>query len=166
MFLKSGNPTELGLAPAPATQAATPIQTDVFSRWGEQMSRELLTLEGRNLQAAEQFSGRASVARFHRCVVADIRATAHRVMRTRSLIAADEDRYFKVMWQVSGRNRIEHKGSALTVEPGEWTIYDTAQPYSIDTSEGSHFLVLLLPVSQVGPAASGIEFVAGKVDTG
>jgi AraC-like DNA-binding protein len=67
------------------------------------------------------------------------------------------------MWQVSGRNRIEHKGSALTVEPGEWTIYDTAQPYSIDTSEGSHFLVLLLPVSQVGPAASGIEFVAGKV---
>lgn len=148
---------------APQRTPATPVNTNVFSRWGEQMSSQLLTLEGRNLQPAEPFSGRAAIARFHRSVVADIRASSHRVMRTRSLISADQDRYFKVMWQVSGRNRIEHRGSTLTIEPGEWTIYDTAQPYSVDTSEGSHFLVLLLPVSQVHPSNPGIDFVAGKV---
>lgn len=155
-------------APGPArastpTFEVAPVSTRVFSRWGETMSSKILTLQAQNLQPSELFSGRACIARFHRCVVADIHASAHRVMRTRAQVSEDQDRYFKVIWQVHGRNQIEHKGHAMTIEPGQWAIYDTSHPYSVETSDGSRFIVLLLPVSEMGRWNPGIEFVAGKV---
>lgn len=157
------NPSTSVVPLSPAADSA-PICTNVFSRWGEAMSRRVLTLQAQNMQPSERFSGHAAIARFHRCVAADIRSSAHRVMRTRSLVSADQDRYFKVMWQVSGRNRIEHRRNGITIEPGQWAIYDTAQPYTVETSDDSRFLVLLLPMSEMSRwGESGLDYVAGKV---
>jgi len=140
-----------------------PICTNVFSRWGEAMSRRVLSLQAHNLQPSDHFSGRASVARFHHCVVADIHASAHRVMRTSSQVSADNDKHFKIIWQISGRNMIEHRNDSIIIEPGQWTIYDTTEPYIVDTSDNSRFLVLLLPASELSRWESGIEFVTGRV---
>lgn len=160
----------MSLPPSPTITLASPdayelapVRTQVLSDWGEHMSRQVLSLQAQSMQPSEYFSGQASIARFHRCVVADIRASAHRVMRTRSQMSADKDRYFKVIWQQEGCNQIEHKGHSITIAPGQWSIYDTSHPYSVDTSDGSRFLVLLLPVSEMGRWNPGIEFAAGKV---
>lgn len=166
MTLPQTVPDSLALMRAVPTERAfepEPLSTNVFSRWGETMSSKILTLQAQNLQPSEHFSGQACIARFHRCVVADIHSSAHRVMRTRALASEDQDRYFKVIWQIQGRNLIEHNGHSVTIDPGQWTIYDTSRPYSVETSNGSRFMVLLVPVSEMGRWNPGIEFVTGKV---
>jgi AraC-like DNA-binding protein len=150
-------------AHAPTIVPVAPVYTNEFSHWGEAMSQRLLSFDAPRQQPSENFAGQATIARFHQCVVADIRTTAHKVMRTRSLVSSDNDRYFKVMWQVSGRNQIGHSGQSFTIDPGQWAIYDTAKPYTVDTSDRSRFLVLLLPASQLGRWEADIEFAAGNV---
>lgn len=148
--------------PAPAARRPTPFSTDVFGHWGQTVSQKILPLVAHNAQPSEHFQGRATIARFHDSVVADIHASAHRVMRTRGLVSQDRQRYFKVLWQLSGSNQLDQKDGSATIHAGQWAIYDTSRPYTIETSDDSHFLMLLLPLDEIGQWGTGIERITAK----
>ncbi|MGO4159138.1 helix-turn-helix domain-containing protein [Cupriavidus sp. YAF13] len=115
-----------------------------FDQWREAIDTRFLPLEY-SRQARGPFHCNVSYARFGACAVADMEVDAHRVARERRHAVASDAGFFKIFWQLSGRSRVAQRGNEASLEPGMWSIYDTAQPYSIDMAERCRVLVLLVP---------------------
>jgi AraC-like DNA-binding protein len=92
----------------------------------------LATLTARQLGAAQ---------------IALVSADAHRVRRTRVLAERSEQGYVKLFWQIAGASRIAQAGRSGELQPGNWTFYDTARSYEIESSDASRFAVMLMPQS-------------------
>ncbi|PLQ00434.1 helix-turn-helix domain-containing protein [Cupriavidus pauculus] len=128
----------------------SPLQSPVslsaasFAEWGEAISTNFLPLDC-SRPAGGRFYGRANLAHFAQSVVGDIEVGAHRVTRRCQHAEASDAGYFKIFWQLSGRSVIAQRGREAALLPGHWSIYDTAQPYSVDMDEGCRALVLLVP---------------------
>src|ERR1700744_4674144 len=71
--------------------------------------------------------------------------TPHRVERTPELIRRDDRGVLKVVFQLQGRAVIEQCGKQLTLNPGEWSIYDASKPYAVINPEAVEFLAMLVP---------------------
>ncbi len=138
-----------------------PFNSNEFGHWGRTVSEKILPLQAHRAQPGSGFHGQALIARFHDSVVADIRASAHRVIRTRELALEDRLRFFKVIWQLGGCMQLEQQGRAVTVDAGHWVTYDTSRPYDIETSDDAHFLVLLLPFEAMGHTGLDLERMVG-----
>lgn len=138
------------------------FSTASLRQWGSTVSDQILPLDAQSIRSDEYFTGQVAVARFHKSLVADVQSTAHRVMRTRSLVSQDEARHLKVIWQLSGRTQLEHKDGVSLIHSGEWAIYDTSRPYTFQVSDKSHFQMLLLPVTNAANWAWCTEQVMGQ----
>ncbi|MDF3836727.1 helix-turn-helix domain-containing protein [Cupriavidus basilensis] len=115
-----------------------------FDQWREAIDTSFLPLEY-SRQGRGPFHCKASYARFGACAVADMEVDAHRVAREPRHAAASDAGFFKIFWQLSGRSRVAQRGNEASLEPGMWSIYDTAQPYSIEMADRCRVLVLLVP---------------------
>lgn len=127
----------------------SPVSLNItnFDEWREAVSTGFLPLDcSRDTQG--QFRGQASLAHFGSSVVGDIDVGAHRVVRHRAHVEALDAGFFKIFWQLSGRSLIAQRGREALLVPGTWSIYDTAQPYSVEMAEGCRALVLLVPQSR------------------
>jgi AraC-like DNA-binding protein len=69
----------------------------------------------------------------------------HRIDRTSALIRHNDLGLVKVTLQVKGRLRIEQDGCTASLQPGQWTIYDTSRPYAACNEEPVEVLALLIP---------------------
>lgn len=74
-----------------------------------------------------------------------IHAQGHGVRRTSRHAEGADDGYFKAFWLIDGRCEIAQGKNRALLEPGDWTVYDTTRPYSIEIGDDSRFAVLLLP---------------------
>lgn len=115
-----------------------------FEQWREAIDTSFLPL-AYSRQASGRFHCSFSYARFGACAVADLEVDAHRVAREPRHAAASDAGFFKIFWQLSGHSRVAQRNNAAELAAGMWSIYDTAQPYSIDMGERSRVLVLLVP---------------------
>ncbi|WP_454726557.1 MULTISPECIES: helix-turn-helix domain-containing protein [Cupriavidus] len=115
-----------------------------FEQWRETIDTSFLPLEY-SRQPGGRFHCSFSYARFGACAVADLEVDAHRVSREPRHAAASDAGFFKIFWQLSGHSRVAQRNNAAELGAGMWSIYDTAQPYSIDMAERSRVLVLLVP---------------------
>ncbi|WP_287144134.1 helix-turn-helix domain-containing protein [Achromobacter sp.] len=144
------------VAPCPTFSTAS------LGQWGSTVSDQILSLDARSVRADGYFTGQVAVARFHKSLVADVQSSAHRVLRTRSLVSQDEARHLKIIWQLSGRTQLEHKDGVSLIHSGEWAIYDTSRPYTFQVSDKSHFQMLLLPITNAANWAWCTEQVMGQ----
>jgi hypothetical protein len=64
-------------------------------------------------------------------------------VRTPQLIRSSDRAFIKVVAQLRGRACFEQCGRKAWLAPGEWSVYDTAQPYSVTNPEAVEQLVLL-----------------------
>lgn len=78
-------------------------------------------------------------------------ASRHRVVRTPDLIRQDNRGLLKMVVQVEGSAWFEQGGRKALLSAGEWSIYDTARPYSVSNMSDVEQLVLLVPREQVLP---------------
>jgi len=79
--------------------------------------------------------------------------------RTSYLADIAERGYIKLLWLHDGKLEIEQEGRQTVLTPGTAAVYDTACPYTIKTSEQSHFSILLLPYQ----SCPGWERIAHRV---
>lgn len=140
----------------------TRIRTQSPQSWGATVSEKILPLQADGAQPGVRFEGQAVIARFHRSVVADVRATAHRVLRNRQIVSNDKLRVCKIVWQLGGRTLLEQKRGVVDIRPGQWAIYDASQPYTFEVCDGAHFLVLLVPMDEFADWSADIDRIAGK----
>ncbi len=143
----------------------TRIRTRSPQSWGATVSEKILTLQSDVARSGDRFEGQAVIARFHRSVVADVRASAHRVYRNRQIAAADKLRFCKIVWQLDGRTLLEQKRGTVDIRPGQWAIYDTSQPYTFEVCDHAHFLVLLIPMDEFADWSADIDRIGGKALT-
>jgi len=125
-------------------QTPARLTTVTFDQWREAIDTSFLPLDY-SRQTRGGFHCHVSYARFGASAVADMDVDAHRVARESRHVAASDAGFFKVFWQLSGRSRVAQRGNEASLEPGMWSIYDTAQPYSIEMADRCRVLVLLVP---------------------
>jgi len=115
-----------------------------FDQWREVIDTGFLPLDYAR-DSRGRFHCDVSYARFGACAVADMQVSAHRVARLARHAESSDAGFFKVFWQLQGRSRVAQRDNRAALDPGMWTIYDTAQPYSIELDDGARALVLLVP---------------------
>ncbi|MBK6631340.1 MAG: helix-turn-helix domain-containing protein [Betaproteobacteria bacterium] len=76
-------------------------------------------------------------------------ASSHRVARTPDLIRQDDRGFLKVVFQIEGATWFEQGGRKTLLSPGEWSIYDTMQAYTVSNTSDIEQLVLLVPREKV-----------------
>ena len=95
--------------------------------------------------------GEAFNASFEYTSVADLvfsrlRSPApHRVVRTGPSARIDNRSFVKAALLTGGRSILEQNGRTTPLRAGEWSIYDTAQPYSMTVPDRAEMLFVLIP---------------------
>ncbi len=117
---------------------------DRLSLWGEFVRRHIGELEADTF-GDPHFDGRLTLAEHREVKIFEIAVSRHRVVRTPRTIRRDERAYVKVLAQLQGVARFEQAGRRLVLTPGEWSIYDATQPYSVSNVEGIRQAAIFLP---------------------
>lgn len=136
-------------------------QVFAFEPWREFVSTSFLNLECRT-DRPTAFRGSALFAHFAGSCAIDVRVGASTVRRRRQDAENDERACFKIFWQLAGTSRVSQGQEESVLQPGHWTVYDTARDYSIDSSEGSRFMALLLPQARTLHLTSAIRGLAAQ----
>lgn len=74
-----------------------------------------------------------------------VRSEAQRVDRTASRIAASNQRYFLLSLQASGTGRVSQDGRSALLQTGDFAIYDTTRPYTLEFHDPFSQIVLTIP---------------------
>ena len=73
----------------------------------------------------------------------------HRVMRTGAFARQDGRAIVKVILQGEGQSVVEQYGRTTLLRRGQWSIYDTSDPYSITIPFRSEMYLLLIPRERI-----------------
>lgn len=135
-----------------------------FSAWRAAVHQHFLALEC-SASRPKDFEASALVARFGDSLAAEISVGASRVLR-RPADARNGPAFFKLMWQLQGASRIQQGVYDAMLQPGQWSIYDTTEAYTIESSERSRFMVLLLPQSARYGWSPAVRALGGRALAG
>ena len=125
-----------------------------FDYWADAVTSTFVPLECRTQQSAA-FHGdlvNRSLGDFQFTLVS---AEAHRVARTRRMIALNDPGLMKVCLQVRGSGRINQDGREAEIFPGDLTMYDTSRPYVLSFDHNPRRLRdagVHVPAGHDGPA--------------
>jgi AraC-like DNA-binding protein len=106
------------------------------------------------------FDGRARTHRAGEVVLTRLEATRHRVTRSPSIARATEVPYLKIVAPWKGCAGVEQKGRETWVTPGQWSIYDTTDSYTVANPERVEHLIVMLPkamLAERGIAAQALD---------
>ena len=154
--------TGSGPAPSSALGSIGSFRTETFGAWGPAISKQILSVETQIADPHTPFQGQVDIVRFRQSVFADVRASAHRIRRTRALTGGDDERYLKVIWQLSGKTQLTHRDGTSVVDARQWAIYDTSRPYIFESPESAHFQMLLLPIADSASWSWCVDHLMGK----
>jgi AraC family transcriptional regulator, positive regulator of tynA and feaB len=130
-------------------------------RWREHLRKYFLALEFR-ADMPIAFESSALVTRFGESVAADLCVSGSQVQRRQRDAENDGRHFFKAFWQLDGSSRIQQGRHQATLNPGEWSIYDTSREYTIESSDRARFLVLLVPQSRCPNWTVPVRELAGS----
>lgn len=77
--------------------------------------------------------------------ITDLRASAHSVERTPDLIAEQDSSYYKVSMLLSGSGILVQDNREALLRPGDFAVYDTGRPYSLEFDASFRTVVLMYP---------------------
>lgn len=140
-------------------QEPTQLSLQSLQNWRDLASDHFLKLD---CQAPDNFRARALIARFGSSLAAEMHVSASRVLRRRRDAENSQVAFFKLFWQLSGSSRIEQGNHSAKLESGMWSIYDTTREYSIESSDRSRFMVLLMPQTECYGWSTSVGALAGQ----
>lgn len=112
--------------------------------WGDFVARHIGPLQA-DTYGDPQFNGRLELGESANVSLARITASRHRVQRTPHLIRKDTRSYVKLVAQIEGAGCFEQNGRKVLLAPGEWSLYDMTQPYTVSAPESINQIIMLLP---------------------
>lgn len=104
-----------------------------------------------------RFTGSIAHQRLPGLELTTIRSSSQRVCRTPRAISASSDRYVLVSVQIRGQGRISQDGRQAILAPGDFAIYDSTRPYTLDFGEDFEERVLKVRADALGTLVRGIE---------
>lgn len=128
-----------------------------FADW---LARLFQGLKSNPYRDDEDFDGRASTLRAGDVVLTHLAATRHRVSRSSAIARSTEIPYLKIVAPWVGCAGVEQKGRETWVTPGQWSIYDTTDSYTVANPERVEHLIVMLPrraLAERGIAAANLD---------
>ncbi|CAN7336735.1 helix-turn-helix domain-containing protein [Acidovorax sp. LjRoot118] len=95
-----------------------------------------------------------------------VRSCAQRVVRTPSFISRATDDCFIVSLQTKGHGVISQDGRDAAVAPGDFALYDSTRPYTLQFSEDFEEIVLKLRGEQLRALVAGTEQLTATTVSG
>jgi AraC-like DNA-binding protein len=112
--------------------------------WSEQVWSMVGGLETRTFDSevleAEAYAGALGSLRLFRMV-----SGRHRLERTPALIERSDPGLLKIVFPLHGSIFFRQQGLELVLQPGQWAVYDTSQPYEVAVREHVELLVVFVP---------------------
>lgn len=135
--------------PHSATASRTPIsfRTQDFGRWMDAVNDHFVPMDG-GVDDRRRFCAGFRVRPTDRGAIAVITGGGSSVSRSRQQAGAADRGYFKILWQLSGRCRLEQFGAGIDLTRGHVAIYDITRPYRLDMDRDSRFVVLSLDTAE------------------
>jgi AraC-like DNA-binding protein len=95
-----------------------------------------------------------------------VTAAAHRVLRTRRMIARSDVGHYKIGLQLSGVGWISQGGRDAVLRPGDLTVYDTSRPYTLAFDGDTATFVFMVPDHVLGLPRDAMERVTATAISG
>jgi len=137
------------------------LQFDGLDDWQVGLQQYLLPVD---CIAADPRAFRCSavIGRLRGSTAVELWADRSRLVRRPVDISGDQADFVKVLWQLGGSSDVEQGRNRATLEPGQWTLCDSAREYSIGLGRGAHLLVLLTPRSQWTAGSAAMNLLSGR----
>lgn len=120
---------------------SNPIQFQTLDAWREFVAQTFVPLEIQ-LRGSAPFAHRAANDHIGSLLVTELCTNSTTVNRTSALVARSDHAVYKASLQLSGSSEIIQNNKRALLLPGQWAMYDTNQPYTVNVGDNSHFLVL------------------------
>jgi AraC-like DNA-binding protein len=136
-----------------------------FDFWADAVSSTFVPLECALVPAGafhgELVSTRVGDVRFTR-----VTAAAHRVTRTRRMIARNDAGHYKIGLQLAGVGWISQGGRDAVLRPGDLTVYDTSRPYTLAFDGATTTFVFMVPDDVLGLRRAAMERLTATAISG
>jgi len=146
--LRAMKPELMDTAQVPATDRA-----GFFSDWIGRLFQGLKN----DTYGDSDFDGRARTLRAGEVVLTRLEATRHRVTRSSSVARRTETPYLKIVAPWKGCAGVEQKGRETWVTPGQWSIYDTTDSYTVANPERVEHLIVMLPKAMLAERGLALD---------
>lgn len=108
------------------------------------------------------FEGRVRLSMLDRLKFGRIVASAHEAYWTKELITSYDDAFLRIVLQCKGTTQIMQGDACYALQPGEWTVLNTARPHMIRSEEAVEELVVMVPRSAIVPRLFDASRILGR----
>lgn len=136
------------------TDAVAPSERVAY--WTDMICSTYVQLEADTVRG-DGFSGSITAHCLPGMELSVVRSDAQKVLRTPRAISRSGDDYFIVSLQTQGAAVISQDGRDAIMAPGDFCVYDSTRPYSLNFSSGFEEVVLKLRRDQVHALLRGTE---------
>ena len=140
--------------------------SDRFDAYRDTVSKTFVPLTPKAREPLSTFGCRLDSHSVGAVQVSTIKATPHFVVRTPAAARHAEEAYFKLGLQMSGHARLEQDGRQADLNPGDFAIYDTTRPYSLEFLSDYHMVVVMFPRSLLRVPARQVENLTARSVSG
>jgi AraC-like DNA-binding protein len=134
--------SELDCSPLPAA--------DRFDAWTDAVSRSFVPLSAlADRESRGHFDGRLVSQEFGSTQMAAVAGSAVTVSRSDADIASADPGHIKLGLQLRGYSVISQDGRDAALAPGDFALYDTTRPYTLDFDDTFRMFVVMFPVSSI-----------------
>ena len=121
-----------------------------FEYWKHALSDTFVPLEVGYPGSDQDFRGRLRGAELGSLRFIEVLADPHTARRTPRLVRSDPSGCYKLGLQLRGSSVLIQDGREVTLNPGDFSLYDTDRPYTLAFSDPHRMLVLIFPRDMLG----------------
>lgn len=134
------------LGPMPQRMSTVDVPArDRLAYWADKVCDTYVQLECDLPDGAEGIDGEILADRLSTLALSRVTATAQRVQRTPARIARSSEDFFLVSIQTHGRGVVRQDGRDALLGEGDFALYDSTRPYTLDFDGPFQQYVLMLP---------------------
>ncbi|MCO5107918.1 MAG: helix-turn-helix domain-containing protein [Burkholderiaceae bacterium] len=112
--------------------------------WSDWIDRMFCGLQS-DVYGDTDFDGHMATEHAGDVVLTRLEADRHRVLKSDRQVRASEVGYLKIVAPYRGTAGVEQQGRQAWVSPGEWSIYDTTDSYSVANPVRVEHLIVMVP---------------------
>ena len=137
---------------------------DRFAYWREAVCDAYVRL-GCVSDVSEGFDGTLEIQRYPSIAISKVGGSQHQVSRRKRDIARSTDNDFLLSLQLKRTSRIEQRGNMAVLQPYDFAIYGSTDPYVLSLTGGFRQLVLQFPKDKLLSRLPNAELLTGlRVD--
>ena len=155
------------LGPMPQRMSTVDVPSrDRLAYWADKVCDTYVQLDCDLPRGADGIEGEILADRLSTLALSRVTATAQRVRRTPARIARSSEDFFLVSIQTRGRGVVRQDGRDAVLDEGDFALYDSTRPYTLDFDGPFQQLVLMLPGPMLRTALRGTESLTATTVTG